>query len=431
MKLLRSPASVQWELTPVCNHNCVHCYNYWRNDPVPLTHPSVDYLKIAKLITAACPVHVVFTGGEPLLVFDKTLDAAKYLVKKGVHISWNTNATLVTTEIAKEIAKLNASAFVSLPCGNAEICDKIVDVSGALDRIANGILHLLSERVPVSVNMVVSSYNIDEIFNTAKFANELGVQSFCLAPASRPFGADAAFDDIAPPSDVVTILCDQAMRIEKEIGMKVSLTGALPGCAFETERAFQRFAYNKSCTAGKISYAIDAYGNVKACARDSKVYGNILEDSITSIWERMDEWRDGSLLPSDCKKCKSLNICHGGCRLEACSSTGRRDGMDTFAKPELIPPKFLKIPPKYQWPEKTTFKVYSNIQWTKEIFGWRVSIGPRFTYVTEATKEWLSSHKFFTLKDMEDKFGESNHTVLKTTIQILANAGIIYSEISD
>ena len=77
MKLLRNPASVQWELTPVCNHNCVHCYNYWRNDSAPLTHPNVDYLKIAKLIAAACPVHVVFTGGEPLLVFDKMLDAAK------------------------------------------------------------------------------------------------------------------------------------------------------------------------------------------------------------------------------------------------------------------------------------------------------------------------------------------------------------------
>ena len=105
--------------------------------------------------------------------------------------------------------------------------------------------------------------------------------------------------------------------------------------------------------------------------------------------------------------------------------------MDTFAKPELIPPKFLKIPPKYQWPEKTIFKVYSNIQWTKEIFGWRVSLGPCFTYVTETTKEWLSSHKMFTLKDMEEKFGESNRAVLKTTIQILVNAGIIYSEISD
>lgn len=427
MKELRYPANVQWELTPVCNHDCIHCYNYWRNDPAPLAHPDIDYLEIAKIIAAAHPVHVVLTGGEPLLVFHKTYEAAKYLFEQGIYVSWNTNGTLVTHDIAKKMKEINAGAFVSLPSGNAEICNRITNAKSSLDRIARGITCLLAEDVKVSVNMVISSYNIDSIYETAEFAKKLGVSQFCMAPASRPIGADMAFDDMAPPENIVSIMCTTGIKIENELGMSVSLTGALPGCAFETKPVFQRFAYSKSCTAGKTGYSIDAYGNVKACARDSKVYGNLFADSISDIWTRMSEWRDGSLIPVDCKACKALSMCHGGCRLEAFSSTGSRSGMDTFAKCRLIPPPFEKAVPEYQWSDSTMFKAVAAINWIKEDFGWRVSSGPRFTYVTDTTKEWLQSHPTFSLSEMVSSFGSENCKIVKTTIQILANAGIILS----
>lgn len=428
MKVLKKPASVQWELTPVCNHDCIHCYNYWRNDKTPLRHPNIDYMKIAIAICKADPVHVVLTGGEPLLVFDRVFEAVNYMAEKGIFISWNTNAVMVTKDIAKSLRKWNATAFVSLPCGDSEICDKIVNVPNALEKIEKGIKTLLSESVPVSVNMVISAYNIDKIYETAKVAKKLGIKQFCLAPASRPFGADRAFDEMAPPADVVEIMCREAIHIEKELGLKVSLTGALPGCAFESEMFFQHFAYKKSCTAGKVSYAVDFEGNMKACARDNKTYGNLLKEEVSVIWRRMSEWRDGSLLPTDCKECTSLKICHGGCRLEACSSTGRRDGMDTFARKQLIPPSFKKEVPVYLWSEKTVFKVYSGLKWSKEEFGWRVSLGPRFTYVTDCTRKWLLNHRTFCLKEMENEFGLEIREVLKTTIHILVNSGIIHSD---
>ena len=32
MKDIQYPAILHWEVTPLCNHNCIHCYNYWRHD---------------------------------------------------------------------------------------------------------------------------------------------------------------------------------------------------------------------------------------------------------------------------------------------------------------------------------------------------------------------------------------------------------------
>lgn len=425
MKKLTGPANIQWELTPVCNHDCIHCYNYWRNDEIPLKHPDIDYMAIAKAIALINPVHVVLTGGEPLLVFEKMIDAAEYLHSKGIYLSWNTNATLVTSTIAKQMNHLNASAFVSLPCGDSETCDRIVNVPGTLDKITAGIEKMLSASVPVAVNVVVSSYNQHKLYETAAFAKKIGVEQFCIAPASRPFGADKAFDNMAPSPNIISILCKEAIHIEKELGLKVSLTGALPGCAYETDDAFQRFAYTKSCTAGRVSCALDSLGNVKACARDEKFYGNVLDESFESIWENMAEWRDGSLVPIECKECRDLRICRGGCRLEACSVTGKRDVMDTFAKRELLPLPFKKEPTAYHWMPDQMFKIRSGLRWKHEEFGWRVSLGPRFTYMTDITKEWIDTHSFFTLEDMVDKFGKDAEGTLKITITILNNAGII------
>ncbi len=425
MKHLTAPATVQWELTPVCNHDCVHCYNYWRNDTEQARHPDINYLDVAKQIALAKPVHVVLTGGEPLLVFDKTVEATNYLASKNIFLSWNTNATLVTDDIAQYMRRINAGTFVSLPCGDSTICDEIVGVKNSLNRIAAGIEKLLAASVRVSVNVVISAYNEDELYSTAVFAKNLGVKQFCFAPASKPFNADDAFNKVAPASGIISKLCREAIRIEKDLGLKVALTGALPGCAFDTKEIFQRFAYTKSCTAGKLSYAIDSLGNVKACARDAKFYGNILDEPIITIWERMDEWRNGSLIPSDCQKCSHLNICKGGCRLEACTSTGKRDALDTFAIAEMIPPPFKKLPMQYSWDTGAIFKVRSKLLWQKEDFGWRVSLGPRFTYITDKTKDWIDSHNSFSLEDMTNHYGKDAETTLKTVILVLWNAGIL------
>ena len=33
MKDIHYPPIVHWEVTSACNHNCIHCYNYWRKNP--------------------------------------------------------------------------------------------------------------------------------------------------------------------------------------------------------------------------------------------------------------------------------------------------------------------------------------------------------------------------------------------------------------
>ncbi len=41
---LKSPVTVQLEITSKCNHRCVHCYNYWRADSLDNTTMKEDEL---------------------------------------------------------------------------------------------------------------------------------------------------------------------------------------------------------------------------------------------------------------------------------------------------------------------------------------------------------------------------------------------------
>ena len=156
MKNLLYPPILHWEVTPECNHNCIHCYNYWRKESDCNSFQTCDHFEIAKKIINRHPVTVVVTGGEPLLVFSSLKDSLKLLSNNHINISVNTNAALVTDEIAKFLSDIKASAFVSLPCAISSICDEITSVPNSLSNISDGIKTLVKYGVKVSVNMVVS-----------------------------------------------------------------------------------------------------------------------------------------------------------------------------------------------------------------------------------------------------------------------------------
>ena len=70
-KELKYPPYAFWEITEQCNHNCIHCFNYWRTSTCPAQIESMDYyVNLATSISSQKPLRVIITGGEPLLLFD-------------------------------------------------------------------------------------------------------------------------------------------------------------------------------------------------------------------------------------------------------------------------------------------------------------------------------------------------------------------------
>lgn len=427
MKTIQYPAGVQIEITPKCNHNCVHCYNYWRAHDEIVEEPLVDLTDIAKKVANLHPTHVTITGGEPLLRFEQVKKIIITMKKSECsHISVNTNATLVTDEIAAFFAANSVSAFVSLPCGVSDICDVITSTKGSFEKISKGIKTLVKHGVKVAVNMVVSKFNKDKVYETAKYAhNELGVNSFFASPVSKPVNASDDFERYMLSKQDLCNLANTLILISEDFGIKTEFSVTLPYCSFTTKKQSDKFSYIKHCTAGKFAYAVDYTGNVKACPRDDKKYGNICKESFKDIWARMEEWRDESLIPTECKRCESKLVCGGGCRLEGYAGTDRRDLLDMRANLDFAPLKFERKIPEYSYGDDQKFIVNPNTHRIIENVGVRINVGTEFIYITPKLNDFLSDGKEVTLPEMLKIFSRASKEETKVLISYLTKLMVL------
>jgi len=170
---LHYPPVVFWEVTDQCNHNCIHCFNYWRTDKQALANSCLkteeEYLAIAKRILQQKPVRVIFTGGEPLIAFKQLRPALELLHENRVNLSFNTNAALLTEEIAEFFARHRIGMFISFPSCKMEEFDRIVDCPGAFSRVGKALEIAKRHFLFFSFNMVVSRINLGSIFDTAQY----------------------------------------------------------------------------------------------------------------------------------------------------------------------------------------------------------------------------------------------------------------------
>ena len=320
MKNVMYPPFVHWEVTPECNHNCIHCYNYWRKDFEKLesmrtVFTEEHYLKIAQKLVLQKAHTVVVTGGEPLLVFEKVISSIELLKSNGINVSINTNAVLITDEIIDFVKKYDISLFISFPCGNENVCDFITDRNGSLKRIVHSLDVLAKQNVRFSLNIVASKANIDYLQSTIDFLKErYKIKKIYITRVGKPVNSDSSFDKYLLSYEDLCKVQDICVKTKFEDGIDVDTGCPYTLCSINSQKSFELFGYKKFCTAGKTSYSVDTFGNVKACPRDSKIYGNILEEDFSAIWERITEWRDGTLLPAECRQCSMREVCKGGCR---------------------------------------------------------------------------------------------------------------------
>ncbi len=187
------------------------------------------------------------------------------------------------------------------------------------------------------------------------------------------------------------------------------------------------FGYTKICTAGKTSYAIDTDGNVKACPRDSQLYGNILSQDFAQIWESLHKWRDDSYIPEECKTCKALSRCLGGCRVDSFPFTGRMDRLDLISNTENLPIRFEKSVQGdgVVYGVDDNFVVSNKVRYTIDQSSIRASVGRTYIFLTKAMYDFVSSKEEFSVRDVIDAFGVDISTA-NNVVKTLVFNNIIY-----
>lgn len=436
MNSLRYPPNVQWEVTSECNHNCIHCYNYWRKDHQKIAgmckfHTEEEYLILASKIIEQKPVSVVITGGEPLLVFDKIKSSIELLLKHGIYVSINTNAALLTEEIVDFLVEHKMGIFVSFPCSDEKICDFITGKKGSVQSIVEKLDLAYSKKLPFTTNIVVSTANILHVQDTAAFLKErYDLPNVYITRVGKPINSDETFNQYMLDFKQLARLQDICVYISKNMGMKVETSCPYTACSLTSKEAFELFAYTKACTAGRTSYAVDTGGNVKACPRDSTLYGNILTEDFGAIWARTEDWRNGSYIPEECKTCASLSMCMGGCRVDSLPFTGKLNKLDTISNTANLPIKYTKTSSSMpvDFCDTDSFNVPQSIKFIEEAEGfYRVSVNRRYMFITPALFLFLSTHNTFKLSELASSFDVSTE-IANNVVKSLVSNNIVFTK---
>lgn len=336
MLRLKSPLTVQLELTNACNNTCVHCYNYLRyvrdkeKLAIDLQLPVSHFTGIAQKLADLDVRVMIITGGEPFFRRDALFPIARQAKCANMIVGINTNATMVAERDAKELKEIGVDfVLASLLSADRNTHNQIAQTE-SYDMTINGIRLLTQVGINVSVNMVVSQFNLADIRLTAKFVRDMRVKGFSATPAIACYLSDKHRGILLEAEQVKQVLND--LLWAKEIGLDVDVLEPLAHCMFNGEERmrFGNFLDHRSCSAGITEAAISPEGDVRPCIHADKVVGNILTDGWDYCWKAMETWTTPNILPQECLDCEVVDYCGGGCRMAALDKFGSISAKDPY-----------------------------------------------------------------------------------------------------
>ncbi len=400
-KELKYPPYVFWEITDKCNHNCIHCFNYWRTSTCNSQIEDMNYyLRLATSISNQKPLRVIITGGEPLLLFNVLKSVIPIFEKNNINVSINTNVALINNEIIEFLIVHQISLFISYPSYKEQEFDFIVDRKGAFNNVNHALDLLYKSNVRWAINMVVSKVNLHSIYDTAKFLKKkYSINSINITRASTPMNARIEFDTYKLTLDDFQYYASECIRINKELGLPIKSSVPVTPCSIDNEDTFNLLCFDISCGAGKTSYIVSSNGDVRACTRDNEVFGNIMFDNFESIWKKLQKWRDSSVyIPAECVNCSYVGRCLGGCRMDGKISNGNMNSIDDYSIPQrnhcFAKNNTSKVPLQLNDWIETKPLVYLN-----DGGGVRVSFGGKYVFCTTEFANFLKENRRFIISD--------------------------------
>ena len=325
------------EVTEACQHACVHCYNYWREDRAPVLSPETlsrkDILKLVRKIRKDAPLKVVaLSGGEPLLRPD-IAGISTDLVNDGLDVAVITSGALLTPARAARFPA-GITFEMTLFGADAALHDRIVGRAGAFGRVLEGATAALEHGHAVVGSVVLNRLNAGHIREALELGIALGADAFMLNRMnySRLTLPQAA--QLGPTVEQLKGALDdaEAVAVEYEAGISVSVP--IPPCVIDlTPYTHLHFGW---CPRGgaKAYYTVSHNGLLRPCNHSSLVLGDLRERSFEELVNSREAAAFWAPVPTECLACAHplREACRGGCPAASDECYGTRERVDPLVQ---------------------------------------------------------------------------------------------------
>jgi len=342
LKVMRTPRSVDIDITNNCNLRCRYCSHFSGPGDVKQDLQKEEWLSFFKELGSINIMDVVLAGGEPFIRADLK-ELIQGIVKNRMRFSILSNGTLITDDMAKFIYDTGRcnSVQVSIDGAGPETHD-VFRGKGCFEKAVKGISFLKKHNVSVAVRVTVNKSNVGELDKIAKLLLEdLELSGFSTNAASflglcreneaqvhlsvedRTFAMEKLLQLNRKYDDSISAsagpLAEAKMWLDMEQA-RMENKDSLPGGGFLT-----------ACGCVNVRIGVRADGVIVPCPMLSHIeLGRIVKDSLMDIWQnhpKMIEMRMRAQIPlSDfdfCAGCDYISYCTGNCTGIAYTRTGK------------------------------------------------------------------------------------------------------------
>lgn len=250
------------ELTYRCNFDCIHCYIVPSREKEELSTLSVKRA-IDQLAEAGC-LTLTFSGGEPLLRRD-FIELARYARKQRFAVRLFTNGSLIDENMADEIRTLHPLSIDISLYGASEKTYREITGSGKNFRaVLRGIENVRRHNLKIVLKFPLMRENAAELEEMKMIAREWNLP-YRIDPHLTPRD-----DGNIQPLEHLIDEAEMCRYIQKDL---------------EYPPVVKREPDDIVCTIGRNNIAISPYGDVYPCVQLKTRLGNILNESLISLWK--------------------------------------------------------------------------------------------------------------------------------------------------
>lgn len=330
-----SPLEANLLITGKCNLKCKHCSVSSHGDLIN-DLPLSEWAKILDELRDSKVIKLTITGGEPMARPD-FIQFLNEVYSRPFRFSINTNATLITPEIIEALKKYSGrlnEIMISLDGPDEATIDKQRG-KGVYKNLIKGVNLLAETNIPFGFYCTTTSINVHKLNETAALALSLKgdwikFNNFLYAGPLLNNKMIPLQKDVNKAADKLSVLAQKYPN--RILGTLLQMREtALKYTTNQLEKSKNQ-AY--SCGAGIAKIAVFPDGRVTPCDHlPSLTLGYITENSLEKIIKGKEMQKFTEFMNQkrsdyeECKGCKYLEFCSGGCPVEALEAN-KKIGMD-------------------------------------------------------------------------------------------------------
>lgn len=307
-----SPLMATLLLTNRCNLKCKMC-NLWKDPKKNTLAPKVFKQAIDDLSLLGC-AYVSFGGGEPMVVED-LFSYLSYAAARIPFVNMVTNGQQLDSRAARELAKTKMDMVSISIDGLRETHDEIRGIPGSFEKAIGAIENLkrYAPGIGITVNTVISPWNVDELLELSDLIEDLGVLHKFQPIFHHPVFEgqviqDADWQMTAPKIERLREIV-RVLRRRKSVANSAYFLSSI-STHFTSENRGRLF--KERCKSVHFYCEVREDGRLFVCTEGMSWKGgfSLFDHTLKEVYYSLDYRKTAKRL-RDCKRCqKVLPICY-------------------------------------------------------------------------------------------------------------------------